>query len=388
MKIAQFFDPIQQPISVWQEVAARNDLVYFPGWNNSNAQQFARYLQRLGANTFQYQNSESTMGRTTRWDYNYMLATHPEWFIYAESSSPSTIVEEKNYNDNCIVNMLNPDFRAWWISRIVEKFQDWGFGAFLDVVCSCLEQDYYDTDPNPMYAYPAGLGGSGTEITNENWSAAFLAFLTELRPEGITTCINGIWSGYKYYTFSNIMDDLIPLTDYVMFEGFLRSAGTGIETFESETLWVYNINYLTVLGDKALIYLQVGVPATIAQLARWFYYSFASYFLGCTVNSHFMWRNKTETTLAKDYWPEMKRILTTIGTPSESFTDIADAKDRLTNGTNTYHRAFSDGLVLVNPTASNDSGVVLGGTYYDENGDAQTSVDMDAHTGKILTTSY
>ena len=51
-----------------------------------------------------------------------------------------------------------------------------------------------------------------------------------------------------------------------------------------------------------------------------------------------------------------------------------------------YRRAFSSGLVLVNPTSSTHW-VDLGSTYIDLEGNTVTSVSLEPHTGKILRTA-
>jgi hypothetical protein len=76
------------------------------------------------------------------------------------------------------------------------------------------------------------------------------------------------------------------------------------------------------------------------------------------------------------YWP--------IGDPAQTVKP-AEFDKYLVAGTEVYRRAFTGGLVFVNPSTKAAEGLVLGGEYLDpDTAKTVTTVTLPAGTGKIL----
>jgi len=105
-------------------------------------------------------------------------------------------------------------------------------------------------------------------------------------------------------------------------------------------------------------------------------FAFVSYLLGKRKGDQTIFGGRPLLNL-----PLESQYLWDLGTPVQSFTDVK--KYRIT--ASTYRRDFKKGIVLVNPTQTNDSGIALEKEYF--NIDTRTwisKIDVPSRTGKIL----
>jgi hypothetical protein len=120
----------------------------------------------------------------------------------------------------------------------------------------------------------------------------------------------------------------------------------------------------------------VNVDAPGTNVEQWRRYLTASYLLG---NNGAAWLEFGPDAQTAPFDSPSPLYATPIGTPLQTGGRVSDYAR---NGV--YERAYSNGLVLVNPSSSSVT-VDLGGTYTNESGSAVTSVTLGAWSGAILT---
>lgn len=394
MKLAGFISTLDRadPIDKFNKYVSQYDLIYC---NNQTpimlerAGVFMRYMQNKGSKVFLHVGSNFIRNGET--EYAYITTNHQDWILKDELGNN---ICEKDYGaDHLVIDFGDSTVRSWHIDRILNNYMNWVIeGIFFDMLPLYLYAEYYASVDNTAVTDLPVNSRSGIDYTNSEWNADGLALLQALRAQTDLKIIGNGFSfgtGKRFYSTMNpdhTAEPFIPYLDYVSIEGFVRWGGDALTTFRDETDWVYDINFLAYLGDKAIswCHLEASSAGILAQQDQQFNYIIGSYLLGCSMGAHLLYAGDMNSGFAKDYWPIINDYFTRLGTPTESFTDIAGAKARLSGGVNTYHRAFSNGIVLVNPTASNDAAVELGGTYYDLAGTSYASVAMNAHTGLVL----
>ena len=241
---------------------------------------------------------------------------------------------------------------------------------------------------------------TGSVITDVVWRDEFsIALLDALRAQGVTVCANGIGTDRGNQglgqciaaTGGDTFEELLTHTDYIIQESYLRSADRAIGSFKPEgtdpladvDTWWADCEWTRRAGNKGITYFSVEMSgATTAQLNQWFDYALSSYLTVASPSGHFAPRHWQYP--AYDSWTRVNRALNNIGTANETFTNLAQAKGRLRKGPNVYHRSFSKGLALVNPSNTDNLGVYIGGGYKDMDGNNVVSIDMLAHTGVVL----
>ncbi len=378
---------------VFEDMAKKYALVDFVFSNDaSNPFIMAGVMNNMRCKSLVYVNSEAVI--LNSYEDKYLTAVHPDWFIYNGTGGGKAVVTEASYSSNKIIDITNPAVRAWRIARLQRILKNKAYGIFFDVTCGYFISSYYSADP--MYT------DGGVEITAAAWTAANALYIAEANAAGIPLLINdfGLYNGARYFANQAAVDANLASAEAALMEGYQRGISTDLTTFKAETngtndSWVNDQNAILANPEKIIPYIFIANDAaniSLANFDKWIDFFAGSAALAVADRGHVMYRQagtdgltpKTALGISKNYWPIIHDYFRRLGSPSESFTDIASAKNRLTGGTNTYHRAFSNGIVLVNPTASNDAAVELGGTYYDLAGASYTSVAMNAHTGLIL----
>ena len=138
-------------------------------------------------------------------------------------------------------------------------------------------------------------------------------------------------------------------------EGFLRTSTQSATTYPSVSTWQQNVNMLLSPPKPVLALTKVWASATADQLNQWHLYALASFLLGTDGRSYFYFSSaSSEPPISVVPWS------VNIGDPSGAYS--------LQDGA--YQRSFTQGRVLVNPTASQVS-VPLSGAY----------AEMDRHSG-------
>ena len=154
-------------------------------------------------------------------------------------------------------------------------------------------------------------------------------------------------------------------------EGFLRTSTQSASTYPSVSTWQQNVNMLLSPPKPVLALTKVWASATTDQLNQYHLYALASFLLGTDGRSYFYFSSaSSEPPISVVPWS------VNIGDPSGTYS--------LQDGA--YQRSFTQGRVLVNPTAGQVS-VPLSGTYAEMDGtQVSGSLVMPPNTGQILQT--
>jgi hypothetical protein len=124
-------------------------------------------------------------------------------------------------------------------------------------------------------------------------------------------------------------------------------------------------------GRNALCWTKTWTSATSSQIAAWHTFALASFLLTNQGSEEFFFSGKKSDN--GNSWYGDDKIV--VGSPSGSL--------KSTSG-GAYYRAYSKGMVVVNPTGGSLS-VPLGAVYHISGGAAVSTVNLSAHTGMILT---
>jgi uncharacterized membrane protein YgcG len=235
-----------------------------------------------------------------------------------------------------------------------------------------------------MNAAPLGSGFVNGAPVDPRTGTAFTrtAYMTLVAQQGqaVASQLNGPVVGNAY--------DSAPR--YYAIPTSLVNASAGMGTFEAEHWFGNDVTQSQSLpawqqGVQMEIDAQaaghgviVNVDAPGTNVEQWRRYLTASYLLG---NNGAAWLEFGPDAQTAPFDSPSPLYATPIGTPLQTGGRVSDYAK---NGV--YQRAYSNGLVLVNPSSSSVT-VDLGGTYTNESGSAVTSVTLSAWSGAILTGS-
>lgn len=151
-----------------------------------------------------------------------------------------------------------------------------------------------------------------------------------------------LWrDGTAYNEDAQTARDLSAIVDGVHIEEFLRSPISKTTEFRNEAAWKRDIDYLsTISQDDRVVLITTRLSAsdtTSDTIRQWINYSVASYLLGKNGKHTYFQFDAGDPAFSAD-----SILAAPIGAPSDAYT-------KLDSGI--YQRAFTNGIVLVNPTA-------------------------------------
>jgi hypothetical protein len=292
--------------------------------------------------------------------------TYPsDWYAYDANGNKIQNIQYHTW-------LMNPSNAGWVQNRAdacTSLIATTGYdGCMLDKVGTA------PLDPASDTALPIN------PTTGQVWNAQdWLAATTELAKQvraAVTPSIvvgNGLATGPEYFSSTAPTSQLLAGMDGGFTEAFLRTPHQRATKYPSVTAWTQNVEMLidaSIRGKPVLALTKLWSTATSGQVSSWHRYSLASFLLGTDGTSYYSF------TGSKDDLPALKVPWTvSIGVPVETY-GLRDA---------VYQRAFSKGLVLVNPTAESRT-VPLGQSYTDMAGvPVGGSLVMPAHSGQVLT---
>ncbi len=171
------------------------------------------------------------------------------------------------------------------------------------------------------------------------------------------------------------IEKLAAVTDGLRLENFLRAPEAPNAQFKSEAEWKADVDTLAALSSNVTgivvtnTRLDAEDKATEVTPEQWLSYALASFLLGAS-NSHSFFG--FESPLA----PQV------LDTPLWNV-QLGSPQAQMFKQNNVYQRRFTNGLVLVNPSASTFA-FALARNYLDVNGTRVDQVEMLPHTGMIL----
>jgi hypothetical protein len=280
-----------------------------------------------------------------------------DWYSYDANGIKVQNAQNKNY-------LMNPTNSGWVQNRatmcanlVAQSGYD---GCMLDTLgVAPLTAGYCTALPiNPA---------TGAAWARPDWISATTQLSKSVRSTVSPSLVvgNGLKDGPSLGESSQLFNGM----DGGIAEGFLRTATQSATTYPSVSIWQQNVNMLLNPPKPMLALTKVWASATTAQLDQYHLYALASFLLGTDGRSYFYFSSSSsEPPISVVPWS------VNIGDPSGSYS--------LQDGA--YQRPFTQGRVLVNPTASQVS-VPLSGAYTEMDGtQVSGSLVMPPNTGQIL----
>jgi hypothetical protein len=235
-------------------------------------------------------------------------------------------------------------------------------GVFLDQTSSALDSGFATTlpvDPATKALY-----------TSSEWMKEMgqLVQGTE-QYTGQAVIGNSYEGGSRYWATDHTINGYAG--DVHESEHFLNATSSD---WTKSAKWQQNINMMidAQQAGKGIIVSFGG--ATAANVEQWREYVTASYLLGDNGHSFLNF----STTTQEPYQTPSALYTMPIGTPLTTATNVSGYLVG-----KVYQRQFTNGMALVNVSGASQT-VSLGGTYYDVNGTAYTSVTLANGTGIVL----
>ena len=280
-----------------------------------------------------------------------------DWYSYDANGLKVQNAQNKNY-------LMNPSNSGWVQNRatmcanlVAQSGYD---GCMLDTLgVAPLTPGYCTALPiNPA---------TGAAWARPDWISATTQLSQSVRTTISPSLVvgNGLKDGPSLGESSQLFNGM----DGGIAEGFLRTSTQSATTYPSVSTWQQNVNMLQSPPKPVLALTKVWASATTDQLNNWHLYALASFLLGTDGRSYFYFSSaSSEPPISVVPWS------VNIGDPSGAYA--------LQDGA--YQRPFTQGRVLVNPTASQVS-VPLSGAYTEMDGtQVSGSLVMPPNTGQIL----
>lgn len=268
--------------------------------------------------------------------------------------------------------LMNPT-EPGWVADVIERCRTYlatsGYdGCFLDTMGVAPTLAGYVNPGQPIDP------STGQPWRQGDWLAATTAIAEQVRSSvGVPVFVNGIANGSKYFATDASTSALVPASDGTMVELFVRPPYAPVGQFRSETLWKRDVDMLVdaaASGRKMVVVTKVWSSATAEQKDALHRYALATFLLGFTPGLHeFTFRYSKGPVYEHPYWA------TRIGEPIGGYVKLDGA----------YQRRFTNGSVVVNPTASaleipiDGSFTTLGG------GTVEGTLHLAAHSADVLT---
>ena len=280
-----------------------------------------------------------------------------DWYSYDANGIKVQNAQNKNY-------LMNPSNSGWVQNRatmcanlVAQSGYD---GCMLDTLgVAPLTPGYCTALPiNPA---------TGAAWARPDWISATTQLSQSVRTTISPSLVvgNGLKDGPSLGESSQLFNGM----DGGIAEGFLRTSTQSASAYPSVSTWQQNVNMLLSPPKPVLALTKVWASATTDQLNQWHLYALASFLLGTDGRSYFYFSSaSSEPPISVVPWS------VNIGDPSGAYA--------LQDGA--YQRPFTQGRVLVNPTASQVS-VPLSGAYAEMDGtQVSGSLVMPPNTGQIL----
>ncbi len=293
-----------------------------------------------------------------------VLRDHPGWILYDRNKKAAVTSA-----GDPLLDIRNDEVKAQLADGVAELVG--GQVAYDGIVLDGVGEDLIRKTTPPIY--------TGTKtFTEEQRRDAAEGLLRAIRgriPDKLVIAGGYAWKdGTAYAALDAEALDLSAIVDGAHISEFLHAPVSRTVDFKPEAAWKRDVDALSALSqDNRIVLVSTRVdPTGVATdtLRQWLSYSVASYLLG---------KNGSRTYFQFDPGGSIAHldgpIMTApIGMPLEAYT-------KLDSGA--YQRAFSEGIVLVNPTAKSKE-IDLGAEYLTLSGAAIQKVTMSANTGLIL----
>ncbi len=272
---------------------------------------------------------------------------------------------------NYLMNIGTPAWRQSAAQECAANLAKSGYdGCYLDMLGTApLSPRYVNGVPiNP---------GTGVVWTPRDYLAGTAAIATEVKAQnpGVIVAGNGLGSGARYYNEAGGSPlSLLLSLDAAHSEIWLRTPHQSLTKFKSESSWLRDVSMIADAGARGRVVLattKIWTPGTSAQIDAWHRYTVASFLLGTNGQSYLNFLpSKTMAGITGDSPYDRADV----GTPLGPFAKTGGV----------YQRAFTNGLVLVNPTGV-PVAVPLLRQMTTLDGRTVSSLTMAPNTGEVLT---
>jgi hypothetical protein len=277
---------------------------------------------------------------------------NPDWFL---TNPAGERISSDGYKWLWAMDVGNPAYQQRWYDNVIAEVEAQGWdGVFLDDVNPTMKYSY---DESQVAKYP----------NDAAYSAATESALAYVGPKIQARGKLAIANFATWVEYSSTQSNWLKYVSGALDEMFVKWGRNSGEGYRSESQWtrqLEEVKYAASQGKQFIGFTQGSSGET--EAAR---FGFGTVLLGTngTASYAFTPNYTTETWLPEyDY---------DLGSPTA-------AETRDSNGV--HRRTFGNGLVLVNPTGSNQS-VSFGGTYSGSGLTSATSATMAPHTALILT---
>jgi hypothetical protein len=217
--------------------------------------------------------------------------------------------------------------------------------------------------------------GTGQPWTTQQRIAATTSIAAAVRTAIAPKLVmaNGLKNGPDY--FGKVpSSQLFNGVSAALAEVWLRQAQHPVSTFETESVWLQEVDMLAAAGskgDSVAVTVKIWITATTAEVDQWHKYALASFLLGTTGTSYFSFIASTSPAAftAVDAWDQVDP-----GAPSGPFAKVGGV----------YERQFSKGWAVVNPTAATGT-VTFSRACKTLEGGTVTTLVLAPDTGDVCT---
>jgi hypothetical protein len=269
-----------------------------------------------------------------------------------------------------LINIRDTDVRLSLAENAVQSVKSNGYDGIL---LEGLGVDLIRTTNTPIF--------TGTkEFTEQQRRDAVEGLLRAMRSR--LSDKQMIVSGYAWRdgtSFLTRVDEaraLADIADGVMMNEFLRVPISKTTEFRTETNWKRDVDAFASLsqGDRIVLlrtaFQNINPTPDENQLRQWMNYTVASYLLGKNGKYTYLWFDVPNR---PDLWNDAI-FSAPLGLPQEAYMKLS---------TGIYKRAFSGGVVLVNPTSESKK-ADLDQEYKSLMGISSKTISMTANTGVVL----
>jgi hypothetical protein len=339
--------------------AKRSSYVVLQAWDGARAAQLKAANPSL--TVLMYQNTSAmTKGAgpngiySSGVGYEQADTAHPDWFL--KDTAGKRIVEG-SYDWVYMADLGNAAYQDAWAKTVIDRLNSgpWD-GVFMDDVNTTA---MYHTDSSKIALYP---NDSAYQAATRSMLAAVGP---RLRAAGKLAIPNiGSWSGYP-----DVAKDWLQFVDGGMDEMFAKWSTTPGVGYRPAIDWktqVEEIRAAESMGKRFLAVTQAGGGDAQAERYGW------ATVLMAAKSTNTSYVAATNYNSEPDWLPEYDAH---IGDPTGAATAL---------GNGAYARTFSNGLVVVNPSAS-DAKVAFGGAYSGSGLTNATSATLAPNTALVLT---
>jgi len=339
----------------------RNPTADFPAWMRAKFWRSEVFTPYFDDKTSWYQNGWVYSDLYAIYKSSSLATQHPEW-ILKDGGGNKLYIPWGCSNGSCpqfAGDVGNPAYRAWWIAQARDSLSHGYKGLWVDDV----NMEFRVGNGNGDEVAPIDPR-TGATMTYDNWRRYVAEFVEQIRAAlpGAEILHNSIWYAvWGPRDRDPYVKRQIAAADYINVERGVNDDGLTGGTGE------WSLNALLSYIDRVHAAGKGVVLDGFDDSAQGMRYSLASYFLISTGND-----GVGLTAMTPENWWAGYDV------------DLGAPNGPRTTWNGVMRRDFANGMVLVNEPGAPTRTLQLGGTFYDADGNAVSSVTLKAKDGAVL----